>query len=77
MPPRVIKHQLTCPFELTSGSFLIGRRRILVVPRITWNTPTDDGANDKLLSDLFDTVYGRLRAALLIADLIVKYAAFT
>ena len=33
MPPRAIKHQLTCPFELTSGSFLIGRRRILVIPR--------------------------------------------
>ena len=34
MPPRAIKHQLTCPFELTSGSFLIGRRLILV---ILWN----------------------------------------
>ena len=33
MPPRAIKHQLTCPFEVTSGSFLIGRRRILVIPR--------------------------------------------
>ena len=33
MPPRVIKLQLTCPLELTSGSFLIGRRRILVIPR--------------------------------------------
>ena len=33
MPPRAIKHQLTCPFKLTSGSFLIGRRRILVIPR--------------------------------------------
>ena len=32
MPPRAIKHQLICPFELTSGSFLIGRRRILVIP---------------------------------------------
>ena len=31
MLPRAIKHQLTCPFELTSGSFLIGRRRILVI----------------------------------------------
>ena len=27
------KHQLTCPIELTSGSFLIGRRGILVIPR--------------------------------------------
>ena len=34
MPPRAIKHQLTCPFELTSGRFLIGRRGILVIP---WN----------------------------------------
>ena len=33
MPLRAIEHQLTCPFELTSGSFLIGRRRILVIPR--------------------------------------------
>ena len=33
MPPGAIKHQLTCPFELTSGCFLIGRRRILVIPR--------------------------------------------
>ena len=33
MPPRTIKHQLTCPFELTSGSFLIGRIRILVIPK--------------------------------------------
>ena len=33
MPPRIIKHQLTCPFELTSGSFLIGRIHILVIPR--------------------------------------------
>ena len=33
MPPRAIKHQLTCPFERTSGSFLIGRIRILVFPR--------------------------------------------
>ena len=33
MPPRAIKHQLTCPIELTSGSFLIGRRGILVIPR--------------------------------------------
>ena len=33
MPPRAIKHQLTCPFELTSGSFMTGRRRILVIPR--------------------------------------------
>ena len=33
MPPRAIKHQLTCPFELTSGNFLIGRRGILVIPR--------------------------------------------
>ena len=33
MPLRAIKHQLTCPFERTSGSFLIGRRRILVIPR--------------------------------------------
>ena len=31
--PRAIKHQLTCPIELTSGSFLIGRRGILVIPR--------------------------------------------
>ena len=33
MPPTAIKHQLTCPFEFSSGSFLIGRRRILVIPR--------------------------------------------
>ena len=33
MPPRAIKHQLTCPIELTSGSFLIGRRGILAIPR--------------------------------------------
>ena len=33
MPPRAINHQLSCPFELASGSFLIGRRRILVIPR--------------------------------------------
>ena len=33
MPPRAIKHQLTCPFELTSDSFLIGRRRNLVIPK--------------------------------------------
>ena len=33
MPPRAIKHQLTCPIELTSGSFRIGRRGILVIPR--------------------------------------------
>ena len=33
MPPRVIKYQLTCPLEFTFGSFLIGRRRILVIPR--------------------------------------------
>ena len=29
---RAIKHQLTCALELTSGGFLIGRRRILVSP---------------------------------------------
>ena len=33
MPPRVIKHQLTCPLEITYGHFPIGRRRILVIPR--------------------------------------------
>ena len=33
MPPRAIKHRLTCPFELTSGSFLIGRIGNLVIPR--------------------------------------------
>ena len=33
MTPRALKHQLTCPFEITSGSFLIGRRHILVIPR--------------------------------------------
>ena len=33
MPPRAKKHQLTCLFELNSGSFLIGRWRMLVVPR--------------------------------------------
>ena len=33
MPPRTIKHQLTCPFKLTSGSFLIGRGRTLVIPK--------------------------------------------
>ena len=34
MPPRAIKHQLTCPMELASGSFLIGRRGILVISRV-------------------------------------------
>ena len=33
MPSKAIKHQLTFPFELPSGSFLIGRIRILVIPR--------------------------------------------
>ena len=33
MPLKAIKSQLTCPFEITFGSFLIGRRRILVIPR--------------------------------------------
>ena len=33
MPPRAIKHQLTCSFEITSGSFVTGRIRILVIPR--------------------------------------------
>ena len=33
MPPRAMKHQLTCPIELTSGSFLFGRRGILVILR--------------------------------------------
>ena len=33
MVPRAVKHQLTCPIELTSDSFLIGRRDILVIPR--------------------------------------------
>ena len=33
MPPIAIKHQLTCPNELTSSSFLIGRRGILVILR--------------------------------------------
>ena len=33
VPPRAIKHQLTCPFELTSDSFLIGRIGNLVIPR--------------------------------------------
>ena len=33
MPRRAIKDQLTCPLEITSGSFLIGRRRILVISR--------------------------------------------
>ena len=28
-----IKHQLTCPFEPISGSFLIGRRHIMVILR--------------------------------------------
>ena len=39
MPPRAIKHQLTCPIELTSGSFLIGRRGILVIPRNRQESP--------------------------------------
>ena len=34
MDQRAIKHQLTYPLELTSGSFLIGRTGILVIPRI-------------------------------------------
>ena len=33
IPPRAIKRQLTCPIELTSGSFRFGRRGILVIPR--------------------------------------------
>ena len=33
MPPRAKKPQLTSPFVITSDSFLIGRRRILVIPR--------------------------------------------
>ena len=33
MPQRAIKHQLTCQIEPTSGSFPIGRRGILVIPR--------------------------------------------
>ena len=33
VPPRAIKHQLTCPFELTSDNFLIGRIGNLVIPR--------------------------------------------
>ena len=33
MPPRAIKRQLTCPIEITSGSSLIGRNGILVIPR--------------------------------------------
>ena len=33
MPPRAIKDELTGPIELSSGSFLIGRRDILVIPR--------------------------------------------
>ena len=33
MPQRAIKHKLTCPIELTSGSVLIGRRGILAIPR--------------------------------------------
>ena len=33
MPPRTIKQQLTCPIEFTSGSSLIGRTGILVIPR--------------------------------------------
>ena len=33
VPERATKHQLTCPFQLTSGSFLIGRRRLLVILR--------------------------------------------
>ena len=32
MPLRAIKHQLTCPFELTSGNSLIGGSGILVIP---------------------------------------------
>ena len=36
MPPRAIEHQLTCPFEITSGSFLIGGRRFWSFPGITW-----------------------------------------
>ena len=34
MPPRAIKRQLTCSIELTSGSFLIGRRRFWSFPGI-------------------------------------------
>ena len=33
MSPRAIKRQLTRPFKLTSGSSLIGRMIILVIPR--------------------------------------------
>ena len=53
MPTRAIKHQLTCPFEITSGSFLIGRRRILVIPRnhlevLTMKKPLRGTEKDKL-----------------------------
>ena len=33
VPPRTIKHRLTCPFERTSDSLLIGRIGNLVIPR--------------------------------------------
>ena len=42
MPPRAIKHQLTCLIELTSGSFLIGRRGILAIPRNHLETSTQN-----------------------------------
>ena len=37
--PRAIKRQLTCPIEFTSGSSLIGRNGILVIPRNHLESP--------------------------------------
>ena len=56
MHRRAIKHQLTCPIELTSGSILIGRRGILVIPRNRLD-PRDD-------SKLFCKVYRELAKSL-------------
>ena len=56
--PRAIKRQLTCPIEFTSGSSMIGRNGILVIPRnhlegfvirvFTVDDYAKDGAQEKI-----------------------------
>ena len=50
MPPRAIKHQLTCQIELTSGSSLIGRRGILVIPLWVNLNPEEYMLVDKIVN---------------------------
>ena len=45
MPLRVIKHQLACPFELTSDSSLIGRNGVLAIPM---NNLISEGLDSKI-----------------------------